>query len=97
MNLNNGKIAVNRLLNISLDKFEFLKKQNSKYDFIFADPPYELANMTEIHDLVFKNQLLNEGGILIIEHGAKTKLDTLEKFTQQRKYGNVNFSFFENK
>lgn len=27
LNLNNGKIAVNGLLNISMDKFEFLKKQ----------------------------------------------------------------------
>ncbi len=27
LNLNNGKIPVNGLLNISLDKFEFLEKQ----------------------------------------------------------------------
>jgi 16S rRNA (guanine966-N2)-methyltransferase len=76
------------------DVFEFLNNLQSKYDLIFADPPYDLENIPEIHRIVFENKLLNENGLLIIEHGPRMHLDQLTGFTQQRKYGNVNFSFF---
>jgi 16S rRNA (guanine966-N2)-methyltransferase len=80
---------------VKSDVFTFLKGSRSKYDLIFADPPYDLANIPEIHELVFANNLLNEDGLLIIEHGPKTKLQDLSHFMQHRKYGNVNFSFFQ--
>lgn len=77
------------------DVFEFLKNTSSGFDLIFADPPYDLKEIPEIHRLVFERNLLKDKGLLIIEHGPKTKLESLEGFTQHRKYGNVNFSFFE--
>jgi 16S rRNA (guanine966-N2)-methyltransferase len=43
-------------MNISAVKsevFEFLRKCNTKFDLIFADPPYDLENVAEIHELVF--------------------------------------------
>jgi len=79
---------------IKADVFDFLKGSRDKYDLIFADPPYDLPNIAEIHELVKKGERLKEEGLLIIEHGAKTKLDHLEGFQNTRKYGNVNFSFF---
>ena len=81
---------------IKADVFEFLKTNKTTFDLIFADPPYDIANTEAIHSLIFSNNLLNVGGILVIEHGPKTNLQTLSHFKQQRKYGNVNFSFFEN-
>jgi 16S rRNA (guanine966-N2)-methyltransferase len=82
---------------IKADVFDFLKASKLSYDLIFADPPYNLENIQHIHTLVFENKLLKENGVLIIEHGPKTTLQTLTHFTQHRKYGNVNFSFFETK
>ena len=81
---------------VKSDVFTFLGNKGAKYDLIFADPPYELPDIPKIHELVFAGGFLNENGLLIIEHGAKTSLDELSGFTQKRKYGNVNFSFFEN-
>lgn len=81
---------------IKQDVFSFLAQTNLSFDVIFADPPYDLTNITDIHTLVFDKQLLNINGILIIEHGAKTKMEHLPHFHQHRKYGNVNFSFFRN-
>ena len=78
------------------DVFSFLKNNHSRYDLIFADPPYDLEGIPGIHELVFSNNLLNENGWLIIEHGPKTNLESLPHFLQHRKYGNVNFSFFVN-
>ena len=76
------------------DCVELLNQFDFKFDMIFADPPYDLPEIPEIHRLVFDNHLLKPGGLLIIEHGARTPLSHLSGFEQQRKYGNVNFSFF---
>lgn len=81
---------------IKADVFDFLKNCNQKFDMIFADPPYELENIPTINQLIFDKQLLNKGGLLIIEHGPRTNLESLTGFIQKRSYGNVNFSFFEN-
>ncbi len=80
---------------VKADVFEFLKQCGQTFDLIFADPPYDLVNIAEIHRLVTERALLKSGGLLIIEHGPRTNLETLQGFIQRRKYGNVNFSFFE--
>jgi 16S rRNA (guanine966-N2)-methyltransferase len=84
-------------LNIQINKadvFKFLQKELKQYDLIFADPPYDLTNIAQIYELVMEKKLLKENGWLIIEHGPKTNLSALPYFIEHRKYGNVNFSFF---
>ncbi len=80
---------------VKQDVFLFLKERKQPFDLIFADPPYDLPNMEELHRLVFENGLLNQGGVFILEHGSKKKFAHLSGFYQERKYGNVHFSFFE--
>lgn len=76
--------------------FSYLKKTAETYDIIFADPPYALPNIRELKDLVFDRNLLNENGLLIIEH--LTGYDTGSEFlADQRKYGQSSFSFFAKK
>lgn len=83
-----------QLQTIKSDILQFLTKTASTYDLIFADPPYEYASHAEIAKLVFERKLLNDEGILIIEHGRHTSLDSLIHFDFTRVYGNVYFSFF---
>ena len=45
--------------------------------------------------LIFENDLLDEQGLLIIEHSPHTKMDHLEHFSSNRKYGSSIFSFYE--
>jgi len=80
---------------IKMNVFSFLKNDLSKYDLIFADPPYDLEEMKSIPDIVFEKKLLKEDGILIVEHGEYTDFTAHTNFKEHRKYGNVNFSFFE--
>jgi len=77
------------------DVFEFLAKHSQEYDVIFADPPYQLENIEQLSELIFKNKLLSAEGTLIIEHSKETDLSEMLYFVQTRRYGNVNFSFFE--
>jgi 16S rRNA (guanine(966)-N(2))-methyltransferase RsmD len=76
------------------DSFRFLKFCNESYDIIFADPPYTNKQIALIPKLVIENKLLNESGCLIVEHSAIDNFSEIEDFTQQRRYGSVNFSFF---
>ncbi|KQB43500.1 N6-adenine-specific methylase [Flavobacterium daejeonense] len=82
---------------IKSDVFKFLEKCNTSYDIIFADPPYGLdQNIFEkVVLLVFENNILNEEGMMIIEHSKHTTLEHLPNFSFQKNYGGSNFSFFE--
>lgn len=82
---------------IKSDVFKFLEKNKASYDIIFADPPYgiEQKDFEKIIQLVFENELLEEDGMMVIEHSKHTKLDHMENFSFDRNYGGSVFSFFE--
>lgn len=79
---------------IQKDVFIALETIGKKFDLIFCDPPYDLPNIDEIPKLVFKNGLLKDDGLLIVEHSKATTFKN-EQFFQTRKYGKVNFSIFK--
>lgn len=76
------------------DVFKYLQNSKEKFDFIFADPPYELAGLATLPDLVFQQELLKEGGLFVLEHGKKDNFEDHPHFLERRVYGSVNFSFF---
>jgi len=82
---------------IKSDVFKYLEKTVSKFDIVFADPPYDMAieKLSEIVALTFDRQLLQTDGLLILEHSKHTDLSQLDHFTNKRKYGGSVFSFFE--
>ncbi len=79
------------------DVFKFLEKCNASFDIVFADPPYGLdqATFEKVVSLVFERNILNEDGMMIIEHSKYTKLDHMIHFSFQKSYGGSIFSFFE--
>jgi len=77
------------------DVFKFLEQETETFDLIFADPPFDIPQIPLIPELVFKKNLLNPGGILIVEHPTMKRLDNHPNFKEQRKYGYSSFSFFE--
>lgn len=79
---------------IRTDVFRFVRSTASKFDIIFADPPYDHAEIENIGPLIREHQLLNAEGILIIEHPPSIDLSGQIGFHEHRKYGHVNFSFF---
>lgn len=82
---------------IKSDVFKFLEKNSASYDIIFADPPYGLdqATFEKIVLLIFERDLLQQDGMMIIEHSKYTKLDHLANFSFKKSYGGSIFSFFE--
>lgn len=78
------------------DVYKFLEQQNATYDIIFADPPYDftLEQFAKIPELIFQHKLLNNNGLLIIEHSKYTKLEHLPNYNYGKIYGGNSFSFF---
>lgn len=76
------------------DVLKFVKRSATSFDFIFADPPFDMPGIPNLPQLIFDNQLLNPGGVLIIEHPSKLQIDQHPAFVHQRNYGYSAFSFF---
>lgn len=88
------ELQIDNLMLIKGDVFRFLESTKTKFDIIFADPPYQLPQLPEIPDVIFRNQLLKPEGIFILEHSAKNNFENHTHFLSHRSYGNVNFTFF---
>lgn len=82
---------------IKADVFKYLEKTKQKHTVIFADPPYDfsLESFSRIPETVFINELLEENGLLIIEHSKHTNLSELKNYGFSKSYGGNMFSFFE--
>ncbi len=82
---------------IKSDVFTFLTKNHSKYDLIFADPPYDMPqkDFEKIVLTVFENEFLESEGMLIVEHSKHTPLSHLPGFSFEKNYGASVFTFFE--
>ena len=76
------------------DVFRFVKSCHQQFDFIFADPPYALKELTMLPDLVLDRGLLKPDGIFVLEHGKDNDFSQHPHFLEHRQYGSVNFSIF---
>jgi 16S rRNA (guanine(966)-N(2))-methyltransferase RsmD len=91
------KIGFKKFRTVRSDVFDFIKGAKGKWNFIFVDPPYEQVETTgKIPALIFEKEMLEPGGMLIIEHPAKIFFSNTSKLVETRKYGSVHFSFFVN-
>lgn len=77
------------------DAFEYLKKCKYSYNLIFADPPYQMSNISEIPDIVLASDCLVKEGIFILEHSDKYHFLEDPRCIEERRYGKVHFSFFK--
>lgn len=77
------------------DVFKSVPKLEKSYDIIFADPPYQMAEIDTLPNLILDNKLLNAGGWFILEHSGEYSFTSNPAFNQLRTYGSVNFSIFE--
>lgn len=88
------KLGDEALRVIKGDVFKFVASCCRKFDFIFADPPYDHPRFEEIPELILNSAMVGPGTIVIIEHSKTRDFSMLPGFSQQRVYGSVNFSIF---
>ncbi|MDR2968239.1 MAG: RsmD family RNA methyltransferase [Tannerellaceae bacterium] len=89
------ELKAGNLLLIRGDAFRFLHATRpDSYDFIFADPPYNLKELAKIPRLILDRRILKQGGIFVMEHPAAYDFSSLPFFSRHLVYGSVNFSLF---
>ena len=89
------QLGIRNLSVIRGDVFKFLSACRTKYDFIFADPPYALETLPTLPDVILGQNILKEDGWLVIEHGKDTNFTYHPNHKETRTYGSVHFSFFQ--
>ena len=89
------KLDLDMVTVISTDVFRYLYKPYQAFDIVFADPPYDHPQLEELPDAVLSSGVLAPEGLFILEHPAGNVFSAHPRFRQHRKYGGVNFSFFE--
>ena len=84
----------NELKLVKNDVIRFLSNTGSKFDIVFADPPYDFKHSKKVIDLIFERELINNGGILIFEHDKRNDFSIYPRFVELKKYGTNWFSIF---
>ena len=91
------ELKIEKCIPIRGDVFKYITSNGGRdtFDFIFADPPYALAELETLPDLIFEHGLLKEQGLFVLEHGKNNHFESHPHFQEHRVYGSVNFSFFQ--
>jgi len=90
------KLHAETLQTVRTDAFRFIATTNSKFDMVFADPPYSMKTLPLIPEQIFEHNILNPNGIFVLEHPKEYSFASFPQFIQKRIYGSVNFSIFKN-
>ena len=84
---------------LNQDAFTFLSRiaemPEMKYEFVFADPPYQLEGLEKLPKMVKNANFLSEDGYFVLEHGAENSFEGEDGHIETRRYGHVYFSFFK--
>jgi 16S rRNA (guanine(966)-N(2))-methyltransferase RsmD len=79
------------------DAMRFLRTSNETFDIIFADPPYGFEDYGLIAAIVSERDILRSGGILIIEHSSKKRIEDVYEhlnLLKTYKYGDTSLTVY---
>lgn len=77
------------------DALKYIANAPAKFDFIFADPPYNHPKFGEIAPAVLASGMLKPGGLFVMEHSRDYSYEDHPWFKDHRAYGSVNFTLFQ--
>ncbi|MFT5834522.1 MAG: 16S rRNA (guanine966-N2)-methyltransferase [Cognaticolwellia sp.] len=81
---------------IRADVFKFIESAHSQWSYIFAGPPYGLASLDAIPDLIFEKKMLKAEGWFVLEHNPNHNFKNHPNLHEVRNYGKTIFSIFTN-
>lgn len=90
-----AKIGADNHTLVQGDVFRFVKGSHQQFQFIFADPPYQLETLPDLPDLILSKGILAPDGIFCFEHGKNYDFSAHPRFVEHRNYGSVNFTLFK--
>lgn len=90
-----GYTEQSRILNFDFRKaLSTLSVENYGFDVVFVDPPYEVYEKIEPHELArFIQSVVGEKGVMVIEHPSGKVINSEGLDVRTRKYGGTSVSF----
>jgi 16S rRNA (guanine(966)-N(2))-methyltransferase RsmD len=82
------------ILVVEADVRTFLRTVQRQWDYIFADPPYDMVGLAEFPALLMSSGAMSPGGLFVLEHGSTLHFRDHPGFREERRYGQSVFSFF---
>jgi len=80
---------------VKANALKFIASCTDGFDFIFADPPYDLPQLPQLPERIFERGMLKPGALLVLEHASLLKLPEHPNLVERRKYGYSSFSFYQ--
>lgn len=98
-NLDNNIFSLgieNRTYVYNMDVIRFLETIERKFDVIIADPPFFDFSIHRGVKLVMERELLNDGGIMVVERSVQTNKEDVAEFGTEpnKKIGHALIYFF---
>ena len=87
-------LRIENLKAVKMDVFKFISQCDTRFDFIFAGPPYALATIDDLPRQVFEKQLLEKDGWFVLEHTPRNNYKSFPFFKSERNYGTTVFTTF---
>ena len=98
-NLDKLDVAESSTEILGLDADNFTGREHTQgWDIAFFDPPYESDYSLVMHEFGYNKTLLNDGGVLVVEHHTKKQVpDEVGTLRRWRllKQGETSLSFYE--
>jgi 16S rRNA (guanine966-N2)-methyltransferase len=79
---------------VNSDVMKFITSAARQWDYIFADPPYEMKGIGEFPEQLLQADLLTSEGFFVLEHISTLNFSSVPGFKESRNYGQSVFSFF---
>lgn len=89
-----GMLNAGNLRLIRGDVFKYIESGAGPFDFVFADPPYDMPDFASVPGLILGSPLVKDGTLVVVEHSRNHDFSQLPGFFEHRVYGSVNFSLF---
>lgn len=91
------ELGMQGLITVKANALTYPAQCHELFNLVFADPPYDLPQLSSLPELVLSGETLAPGGMFILEHPKQYNFSDMPGFDQHRKYGEVNFTFFTKK
>lgn len=90
-----NKLKMDGIQCVGSNVLVYLKSSfNEQFDIVFADPPYDMQGVDLLPDMILTKNIIKEDGVLVFEHSAAFDFSKHPQYAQTRRYGSVNFTFF---
>lgn len=81
---------------VQMDAQLYIQRAREHFDLVFADPPYEYEETSNLPGMIFEAGLVNDGGYVLIEHASTVSFSDTDAYRvgPQKRFGRTVVTFF---